>query len=313
MTIDLDAVLQDPLAVATIATTAAILLVAVLLFVVRIPGSWTPIRTWLVMLPLILGTLWLGRVWPLRAGGEALPWTVLVGAVSLLAFREFARVTGLYRETLFVAVVAGAIVAEGASAYLQRYDFFMATPTWAILGLCLVPIARNRTEGMLQWLALAIVGVVFYGYFLAHLSYLAQSPRELGYLLFVVLLTQLNDALGYLYGKTLGRHRWTPISPNKTVEGSALALVTTILLSFAFAPIAFPWVPPWGVLAAGVIVGLGGQVGDLTMANVKRNVGVKDFGTVLPGHGGLTDRVNSLMITAPAFAHFMGFLFGGFP
>jgi len=314
MTIDLEALLQDPLAVATIATTLTIVVVAILLFAVRIPGSWTPIKTWLVMLPVILGALWLGRLLEVQTGrGAALPWTLLVGAVSLLAFREFARVTGLHRETLFVAVVTGAIVAEGASAYLQRYDFFMAAPTWAVLALCLVPIARNRTEGMLQWLALAIVGVVFYGYFLAHLSYLAESPRGLGYLLFVVLLTQLNDAMGYLYGKTLGRHRWTQISPNKTAEGSALALATTILISFAFAPIAFPWVPPWGVLAAGVIVGLGGQVGDLTMANVKRNVGVKDFGTLLPGHGGLTDRVNSLMVTAPAFAHFMGYLFGGFP
>ena len=314
MTIDLEALLQDPLAVATIATTLTIVVVAILLFAVRIPGSWTPIKTWLVMLPVILGALWLGRLLEVQTGrGAALPWTLLVGAVSLLAFREFARVTGLHRETLFVAVVTGAIVAEGVSAYLQRYDFFMAAPTWAVLALCLVPIARNRTEGMLQWLALAIVGVVFYGYFLAHLSYLAESPRGLGYLLFVVLLTQLNDAMGYLYGKTLGRHRWTQISPNKTAEGSALALATTILISFAFAPIAFPWVPPWGVLAAGVIVGLGGQVGDLTMANVKRNVGVKDFGTLLPGHGGLTDRVNSLMVTAPAFAHFMGYLFGGFP
>ena len=314
MSLDLDAVGHDPLAVATIATAVAVVLVAILLLAVRIPGCWTPIKTWLVMLPVILGALWLGRLLEAQTGrGAALPWTLLVGAVSLLAFREFARVTGLYRETLFMAVVAGAIVAEGVSAYLQRYDFFMATPTWAILALCLVPIARNRTEGMLQWLALAIVGVVFYGYFLAHLSYLAQSPRGLGYILFVALLTQLNDAMGYLYGRTFGRHRWTPISPNKTAEGSALALATTILLAFAFAPIAFPWVPPWGVLAAGVIVGLGGQVGDLTMANVKRNVGVKDFGTILPGHGGLTDRVNSLMITAPALAHFMGYLFGGFP
>ncbi len=95
MTLDLDALLADPLAVATIATGAAIILVALLLFVVRIPGSWTPIKTWLVMLPVILGTLWLDRLLEPAAGrASALPWTVLVGAVSLLAFREFAHVTG---------------------------------------------------------------------------------------------------------------------------------------------------------------------------------------------------------------------------
>jgi phosphatidate cytidylyltransferase len=166
---------------------------------------------------------------------------------------------------------------------------------------------------MLQWFALAIVGVVFYGYFLAHLTYLYGSSLGLGYVLFVVLMTQLNDALQYIFGKVAGRHRWTPISPNKTIEGSVLAGVVIIGLTFLQAPYVFPHVPWPGVLIAGLTITIGGQIGDLTMANVKRNAGVKDFGTILPGHGGLTDRLNSLMVTAPAFAHIMGYLYGGFP
>jgi phosphatidate cytidylyltransferase len=159
----------------------------------------------------------------------------------------------------------------------------MAIPTWAVLAMALVPIVLRRTEGMLQWYALSIVGAIFFGYFLAHLSFLYGSSKGLGYLLFVLLMTQLNDALQYIYGKAVGRHRWTPISPNKTVEGSLLAGITIVPLTFLQAPVAFPWVPPIGVLAAGLIVTIGGQVGDLTMANVKRNAGVKDFGTILPG------------------------------
>jgi len=299
---------EQPLLFYTAATAVVVVVVSALLAIVRVPGVWVPIRTWLVMLPIALGALWLGEIWE-----RQLVWIVLVAVVSILAFKEFGRVTGLYRERLFVVVVYGAIIAEAIAAFAQRYDFFMAIPTWAVLILAAVPVVERRTEGMLQAFALSVVGVVFFGYFLAHLSYLSRSPDGLGYLLFVLLMTQLNDAFGFIFGKTLGRHRWTPISPNKTVEGSLLALATTVVLTFLQAPIAFPWVPPWGVLAAGLIVGVGGQIGDLTMANVKRNVGVKDFGHVLPGHGGLTDRVNSLMVTAPAFAHFMGFLFGGFP
>ena len=102
---------------------------------------------------------------------------------------------------------------------------------------------------------------------------------------FVVLMTQLSDALQFLYGKAMGRRRWTPISPNKTVEGSLLAGVTIVILTFLQASVAMPEVPPQGVLIAGLIIAIGGQIGDLTMANVKRNAGVKDFGTVLPGHG----------------------------
>lgn len=303
MDVDLSTVLSEPLPFYTAATAVMIVGVSALLAVIRLPGVWVPIRTWLVMLPLVLGALWIGT-WA---------WTILVAAVSVLAFKEFAQVTGLYRERPFVVIVYVAIVAQNVAAFVGAYDFFMAIPTWAVLAMLLVPIALNRTEGMLQCVALTTVGVVFHAYFLAHLSYLARSDPTYGYVLYVVLGTQLNDALGFLYGKTLGRHRWTPISPNKTLEGSILAAATTMVLAFGQWWIAFPHVPWWGVVAAGFIVGVGGQIGDLTMANVKRNVGVKDFGTLLPGHGGVTDRVNSLMVTAPAFAHFMGYLFGGFP
>jgi phosphatidate cytidylyltransferase len=299
----LDGIAQDPLRFYTVATVVFVVVVSALLALVRLPGVWVPIRTWLVMLPLALGALWIGQ-----AG-----WVLLVTVISLVAFTEFARVTGLLKERPLVAVVYAAIVAENLFALLGTYNLFMATPMWAILALTLVPIALNRTDRMLQGVMLSGAGVIFFGYFLAHLSYLQRSPIGLGYLLYVLLGTQLNDALGFIYGKLFGRHRWTPISPNKTLEGSILAAATTIALAFAQWQIAMPNVPAWGVLAAGIIVGIGGQVGDLTMANVKRNVGVKDFGTLLPGHGGMTDRVNSLMVTAPAFAHFMGFLFGGFP
>jgi phosphatidate cytidylyltransferase len=294
---------SDPLLFYTVATFVTVVITVGLLVVLRLPGAWTPLRTWFVILPVALGAMWLGQA----------AWAVLVAVVSIVAFKEYARVTGLYRHTPFVLLVYAAIVTENLFAFIGRYDVFMAITTWTVLALALVPIVLRRTEDMLQWFALAVVGAIFYGYFLAHLSFLYGSSLGLGYLLFVLLMTQLNDALQYLYGKAVGRHRWTPISPNKTIEGSLLAGVTIVVLTFLQAPIAFPWVPPWGVLAAGIIITIGGQVGDLTMANVKRNAGVKDFGVILPGHGGLTDRLNSLMVTAPVFAHFMGYLFGGFP
>lgn len=299
----IDRLAGDPLRFFTAATVATVFVTIGLLARLRLPGAWVPLRTWFVMLPVALGAMWLGHG----------AWTVLVAVVSILAFKEYARVTGLYRQVLLVLLVYGAIIAQNVAALVGRYDVFMAIPVWTVLVMALVPIVLRRTQGMLQWYALAIVGAIFFGFFLAHLSYLYGSSSGLGYLLFVVLMTQLNDALQYIYGKAVGRRRWTPISPNKTIEGSLLAGATIVAFTFLLAPIAFPWVPPLGVLAAGLIITIGGQVGDLTMANVKRNAGVKDFGTILPGHGGLTDRLNSLMVTAPAFVHFMGYLYGGFP
>lgn len=302
---DLSALLgtAPPLPAYTLATAVAVVALAIFARLADLRSAWLPIRTWLVMLPVAFVALWLGQA----------AWTLLITVIAVFAFREFARATGLERERLFVLVVVATIVAENVAAYLQRYDFFMALPMWGVLALALVPIVADRTEAMLQWFALSVLAVVLFGFFMAHLSYLYASPLGLGYLLFVVLATQLNDALQFLFGKLAGRRHWTSLSPNKTIEGSLLALAATILLAFAHWPLAFPHLPAWAVLLAGLIVGVGGQVGDLLMAMTKRNVGIKDWGHLLPGHGGIIDRINSLLVTAPVFAHVMGFLFGGFP
>jgi len=86
-------------------------------------------------------------------------------------------------------------------------------------------------------------------------------------------------------------------------------------VAFAFLnwPLAFPELPWWGALGLGVIIGAGGQIGDLTLATFKRNVGIKDFGNLLPGHGGVLDRLNSLTLVAPVALHFVRFFFDGFP
>lgn len=293
---------QDPLRAYTALSIATAALLSGVVFVARLHAAWVPLRTWLVMLPAILLPIWIGPA----------AWTAFVVVVSVFGFKEFARVSGLYRERLFVVVVYAAIAAINVAAFLRLDGIFLVIPLWTVVALTLVPIVLNRTEAMLQWFSLSVVGLIFYGFFLGHLSWLIQTPLGVGPLLYVVLATQLNDVFAYFFGKLFGRHRWTTLSPNKTVEGSLLAVVATVALTFAQAPIAFPHVPWWGVLLAGLIVGVGGQVGDLTMALVKRSAGVKDFGHLLPGHGGITDRVNSLMITGPIFVHAMGTLFGPF-
>lgn len=289
-----------PLLTYTLAVGVAIAVLVAVVAVARLQRAWVPIRTWLIMLPAILLPLWLG-----------LPvWAAFVTVVAILGCKEFAKTTGLYAERAFVIVVYLAIVAVNVAGLLRADEVFITLPMWAFLALTLVPIALNRTELMVQWFALSVMAVTFYGFFLGHLVWLAGTPSGLGHVLYVVMATQLNDVLAYIAGNAVGRHRWTRLSPNKTVEGSLVAIALTIGLAFVHWPVAFPDLPWHGVLLAGVIVAVGGQVGDLTMALVKRNAGVKDFGGLLPGHGGITDRLNSLMITAPLYTHAIGFLYG---
>jgi phosphatidate cytidylyltransferase len=295
--------LAQPLPAYTALAALGIVVFGAFLRITRLGAGWAPYRTWLVMLPVVFAALWLG-VWG---------WAALVTVLSVYGFKEFARATGLYRERLFVLVVYAAIVAMNVAAVFGRFGLFMVAPIWAVGLLTLVPIVRNRTEGMLQGFALAVVGVVYFAWFLAHLTYLVIWSGGLGLVIYVVLATQLNDVIAFLFGKLFGRRHWTALSPNKTAAGSVGALAFSVVFAFLNWPLAFPSFPWWGALAAGLIVGAGGQIGDLTLANFKRNIGIKDFGDLLPGHGGILDRLNSLTLVAPVFLHFARFFFDGFP
>jgi phosphatidate cytidylyltransferase len=127
-------------------------------------------------------------------------------------------------------------------------------------------------------------------------------------LFYLVFLTQMNDVAQYLWGKSLGRHKLTPtVSPNKTWEGLIGGIATTTLLAVVLAPHLTPLTRYESVLA-GVLIGVCGFIGDVTMSALKRDIGVKDSGSLLPGHGGILDRLDSLTYTAPLFFHFVYYL-----
>ena len=115
-------------------------------------------------------------------------------------------------------------------------------------------------------------------------------------------LAQSNDVSQYVAGKALGRRRIVPgISPGKTVEGFAGGLCVTVLLAVLVAP----WLPPFGhgdAVITGCLIALGGFAGDVVLSAVKRDLGIKDWSRLLPGHGGVLDRIDSLTAAAPVFA-----------
>jgi phosphatidate cytidylyltransferase len=109
----------------------------------------------------------------------------------------------------------------------------------------------------------------------------------------------------YLLGNLLGRHRIIPrISPNKTWEGFLGGVVTTVLLAVWLSGWLTPMRWQWALLA-GLLISVAGYMGDVTISALKRDIGVKNTGTLLPGHGGILDRIDSLSYTAPLFFHFI--------
>jgi phosphatidate cytidylyltransferase len=130
-----------------------------------------------------------------------------------------------------------------------------------------------------------------------------------GLMLSLVCLTQINDVAQYVWGRSLGRRKIIPsVSPGKTWAGFLGGVATTIGLALVLVP----WLTPLDrieALGAGVIIGVGGFVGDITISAIKRDLGVKDAGSLLPGHGGVLDRIDSLTYTAPLYFHYVYWLF----
>jgi phosphatidate cytidylyltransferase len=139
----------------------------------------------------------------------------------------------------------------------------------------------------------------------------AKNPAAggAGLVLFLVFLTQFNDVAQYVWGKMLGRHKIIPkVSPNKTWEGFLGGVVTTTLLSVLLSG----WLTPLrleAAVAAGLLISVAGFIGDVTISALKRDFSLKDSGSMLPGHGGILDRVDSLTYTSPLLFHFIYFLY----
>lgn len=241
---------------------------------------------------------------------------LFTAALGLLCHREFARVTGLHREHLTSAVVVvGVLLSAGLTLSGADEGVRNLAQAGVLAGLCVLNILPDRPEGYIRRCALGAGSFMLFGVGLQRLAELREirglpDARALACVLLVTV--QMNDVFAYCTGRALsarlGGAKWfRTTSPGKTVAGhlGAIALTTPLaawLLSLALRGSALDRGPHLAALA--LIIAVGGQLGDLLISSVKRDVGVKDMGALLPGHGGVLDRCNSLLLVIPLVYHY---------
>jgi phosphatidate cytidylyltransferase len=265
---------------------------------------WLRLASWLVLLPLMLGPVLLGRVWTIGA----------VTLLGLVCLREFDRATGLFREPVITATVAIGVLFVNFAALDHWYNFFVALWPLSVCVIAVASIPTDRPNGYIQRVGLGVLAFMLFGAGLAHLGYMANDANYRPIVLLLICAVALNDVLAFTFGKLIGGPKLLPVtSPGKTISGAVGAMCGTTLLVAAVAHLIYPGTrldqPLWLILL-GLTVSVAGQFGDLTLSSIKRDLGIKDMGVVIPGHGGVLDRFNSLLLVAPATFHFIQYFVG---
>jgi phosphatidate cytidylyltransferase len=267
--------------------------------------------SWLIIVPAILIPILLGAAWMI----------VGIGLLSLLCYYEYARATGLFRFKAISLMVTLGIIATTFAVFDHWYRLFAAISALTACCIAAVALLADEPKGYIQRVALGIVGFLLFGTCFGYLAYMGNDPNYRPLVLLVILAVELNDVFAFVVGKSLGGPKLCPkTSPNKTISGSLGAIVLTTLLVTGIGWFVVRYMniedkPDTTTtlrycLVLGLIISVVGQLGDLMVSSIKRDLGLKDMGNLIPGHGGLLDRFDSLILVSPAVFLYLNYVAG---
>lgn len=243
-------------------------------------------------------------VWIL-IGAPAWLFTVLIVGVGMLANWEFTRM--FERAGVPVLRDAGLVWGGLITLAFVRPDRAGAAFAVVVIGLLAASLDRGPA-GPVRWqrVAITLLGVCYVNWLLGHTIALRALPDGVHWVLLLVWITWLGETAAYTVGSLIGRHKLAPgISPGKTVEGAVAQFVASLLAALTAGAWLFPGLRLRDAIVVGILLGVLGQVGDLVESALKRSVGAKDTGQVIPGHGGILDRIDGLLFNAPALFYYV--------
>ena len=271
----------------------------------------TRLASAIVALPILFAAVWLE--WP---RGEPMLFAALVFVAAAIASFELARLSSLWGDKIHPAIplvvtmvmlISGLSRARGAST--EGYVFFLDIAAVVVCPLAGWVLGSGRKLPLVDSPPALILRV---GVYLGLSLYYAMQLRFLDdgreWTLLLILVVFATDTSAYLVGRAIGRTPLAPsISPNKTREGAVAGLIGAVVASVLANRILGLDAIMWEAAALGAIIGVLGQLGDLAESRLKRKAGVKDSGWLIPGHGGILDRLDSILYVLPAAYLFIAY------
>ena len=261
------------------------------------------IQSWWWMIAILFACMSIGQTYAI----------VLFAFISFLALKEFFSIVPTRqsdRRVIFWAYLA--IPLQYYFVSIEWYGLFIIfIPIYIFLLLPVRMVLIGDTKGFIHAAGIMHWAVMLTVFCLSHIAYLLVLPEKnlaagsMGLVIFLIFMTQFNDVSQYVWGKALGKHKIIPkVSPNKTWEGFLGGMLTITLISAFLGPLLTPLSMALS-LFAGLLINVSGFMGDVVISSIKRDLEIKDSGDLIPGHGGILDRFDSLIFTAPLFFHFL--------
>ena len=211
---------------------------------------------------------------------------MLAAGVSIVLLVHQCRTRLLYEGLQFQNALAGKLM--------------IISVLLTIAAMLSLPALYPRKTPLLVAPVINLLGILYISLFLSYLILLYNGQDGKAWIFFVLLVLWCNDSGAYACGRTLGRHKLSPlVSPNKTVEGAIGGVVISLIAAVIAKMFLLKHLSLTQAAALGLVIALAGQAGDLCESALKRHFGLKDSGSVLPGHGGMLDRIDSLLLAAP--------------
>jgi phosphatidate cytidylyltransferase len=256
------------------------------------PASWKPspllirILSAFVLLAIVIGAIYAGTY-----GAYAL--VALLAGLALWEFRGLSEGMGS-RAPSWLLFPLGAFFAYSGTV-LKQVDVNLVLSLTLVGGLAAFLVVPGRRQGLGRW-AMGLAGALYIGMpFNYYLLLFTSKPHGMVWALFVIFAVVANDTMALLVGSRLGRHPFVPtISPRKTVEGAVAGVVGSVIVMVVGVS-AIIGLQPVHAIAIGILVGVSAQVGDLVESQMKRIAEVKDSSNLIPGHGGVLDRLDSIL------------------
>jgi len=249
-----------------------------------------------------------------------LPFLILVELLIVLGLREFSCLAKAKNLHLSKSILLplGVVLALCVYQWGEQPFIFFLLGVFYLTSLSF--ILRGRTEGTTSGLSWSLLALFYVAGLFSFLILLREFPQSVGldyklgglWIVYLLICIWSCDTFAYFIGASLGRHKLSPaVSPHKTVEGFAGGIVGAVAAAFLFRYVFFTSADLMHLLVIAILVGLVGQMGDLAESLLKRDAKLKDISNIIPGHGGILDRFDSLLFVSPVVYYYLKFMVYG--